>query len=471
MNLYTELIESQKGKERYCQPKRPGLRVQVTPESNRVRGMLELNDQLFVAIGATPYTIDPSFTATAYGTIANDGLQVTMASNRTQAVMCSAGSAYLLEGGNPAVEITWMGEPVSSVCQVNGYFLFLASKGDGFFFSEPGDANSGDSTNFITSDASANKYIAMIAINQEAVLFGTRIIQFYAPNDTGAILAGAAPFVARLGDGTIEFGIDAPAAILKADNALFFLGGDATGRGTIRRLTGYTPFRVSDHGVEVAIRKMQSIYDTVAYAYQEDGHTFIVFNFISNNQTWVMDVESGHWHQRDFWNEELARSEAHRGYCGTSAFGKIIIGDHTNGNIYAQSLDYFSDRLSDTHDNVIRWVRRSSDTNSLNRLIRFGFVEILIQAGVGDGSNGDPAVGTVTPEFDPQMMVSWTDDNGQSTPSNEYQRSMGKLGEFSKRVYINGCGQGRNRVWNLSGTAKTRTCLLGAVADVRVLSR
>lgn len=465
VNLYTELIESNLGKNRYSLNKRPGRRTQAAPVVARVRGMLEVNEQLFAVIGETPYAFDSAFNATAYGVVASDNGPVYLCSNRTQAVFTSAGKAYVLQNGDPAAEITWMGESVVSCGYINGYFVFLSAAGDGFFYSEPGDATLGDATNFIDATASANNYVALIVDHQEIGLFGNRVAQFFSAQDAGAVSAGAAPFVARLSDGTVQRGIAAPAALVSADNSIFWLGGDKEGRGVVWRLNGFTPTRVSDHGVETAIRKMTVVDDCVAWTYQEDGHIFVVFNFITENQTWVIDVESGHWHQRDSWVVETGSSEADRGYCGTAAFGKIIVGDRSNGNIYIQSLDY-----DDDDDEIIRWLRRSSASNNQNKEVTYARFEVLIQAGVGDGSNGDTDEGDVTPEFDPQMMIRYSDDNGNSW-SNEYFRSMGQQGQYGQRVFIEGAGTGRNRVWEMSGTAKVPVHLLAATADVIVRSR
>lgn len=462
MNLTTEFIETQKGKDRYSLNKRAGLLTKVVPEIARVRGMLEVNNQLFAVLGPTPYTLDSAFNPTAYGNVDNDNLPVYWAANRTQAVFTSAGKAYVLQSGEPATPITWIGEQVVSCGFINDYFVFLSINGDGFFYSEPGDATLGTSLNFIPATASANNYVAMIIDHEEIGLFGNRVTQFFAAQDGNAVAAGAAPFVARLSDGTVQRGIAAPAALVSADNSIFWLGGDKEGRGVVWRLNGYTPVRVSNHGVETAVRKMTTVDDCVAWTYQEDGHIFVVFNFIVENQTWVLDVESGHWHQRDWWNQDSASSEAHRGYCATAAFGKIIVGDRTTGSIYVQSLDY-----QDDDGAIIRCQRRSSDTNNMNKLVTYARMEVQIQGGVGDGSNGDPEQGAVTPEFDPQMLITFSDDNGH-TFGDEYSRSMGQQGDYEARVFVEGAGTGRNRVWDLVVTAKVPVHILGATADVIV---
>ncbi len=56
------------------------------------------------------------------------------------------------------------------------------------------------------------------------------------------------------------------------------------------------------------------------------------------------------------------------------------------------------------------------------------------------------------PEIDPKVMIRWSNDWAR-TWSNEYQRSMGKQGEYTKRVIKRGTGIARQRVFEASGTA------------------
>jgi len=64
------------------------------------------------------------------------------------------------------------------------------------------------------------------------------------------------------------------------------------------------------------------------------------------------------------------------------------------------------------------------------------------------------------PETDPQVMIRWSNDWGR-TWSNEYQRSMGKLGEYTKRIIKRGCGIARQRVFEVSGSASVTTVING----------
>ncbi|MFX8627485.1 hypothetical protein ABTM53_15215, partial [Acinetobacter baumannii] len=86
------------------------------------------------------------------------------------------------------------------------------------------------------------------------------------------------------------------------------------------------------------------------------------------------------------------------------------------------------------------------------RLI-FDELEVLIQA--GQKTNREPIV-----------MLDWSDDHGQ-TWSFDRQESLGKVGEWNKRLIFRRLGQAFNRVFRLRLTDASRLIILGAKAKVR----
>jgi len=65
------------------------------------------------------------------------------------------------------------------------------------------------------------------------------------------------------------------------------------------------------------------------------------------------------------------------------------------------------------------------------------------------------------PEVDPKVMIRFSNDGGR-TWSGEYQRSMGKTGEYTKRIIKRGCGIARQRVFEVSGSASVVTVINAA---------
>jgi hypothetical protein len=68
------------------------------------------------------------------------------------------------------------------------------------------------------------------------------------------------------------------------------------------------------------------------------------------------------------------------------------------------------------------------------------------------------------PNIDPQVMLRWSDDGGH-TWSNEHWASMGKIGEYGKRVIWRRLGMTtklRDRVYEISGTDPVKIAIMGA---------
>jgi hypothetical protein len=69
-----------------------------------------------------------------------------------------------------------------------------------------------------------------------------------------------------------------------------------------------------------------------------------------------------------------------------------------------------------------------------------------------------------SPGYNPQAMLRWSDDGGH-TWSNESWASMGKIGEYYRRVFWRRLGMTlklRDRVYEVSGTDPVKIAIMGA---------
>jgi hypothetical protein len=191
--------------------------------------------------------------------------------------------------------------------------------------------------------------------------------------------------------------------------------------------------------------------DAIAYTYQQDGHAFYVLVFPSANTTWVYDVSTQAWHERaGFTNGAFTR---HRSNCQMSFNNKIIVGDFESGNIYSFDLEVYAD-----NGQIQKWLRtwRALPTgqNNLKRTAQHS-LQLDCESGVGlnlgQGS-------------DPEVMLRWSDDGGH-TWSNEHWATIGKIGQFYRRVFWRRLGMTlklRDRVYELSMTDPVKIAIVGA---------
>jgi hypothetical protein len=252
----------------------------------------------------------------------------------------------------------------------------------------------------------------------------------------------------------------------------------------VYRANGYQGQRISTHAVEWQIQQYSDLSDAIAYTYQQDGHSFYVLIFPTANTTWVYDAATQAWHERAGWhNGSFTR---HRSNCQMAFNNKIVVGDFENGNIYSFDLEDYSD-----NGGIQKWLRSwralPIGTNNLKRTAQHS-LQLDIEAGVGlngfvrseviylmtednnflitEDNNfliADQETG-FTQGADPAVMLRWSDDGGH-TWSNEHWSTIGKIGEYYRRVFWRRLGMTlklRDRVYELSGTDPVKIAIMGA---------
>ena len=169
---------------------------------------------------------------------------------------------------------------------------------------------------------------------------------------------------------------------------------------------------------------------------------------IPDEATFVYDVSTGLWHQRQSYGQnDWAVTKA------VHCYNKIFVGDDTNGNIYELDLDYYTDNGT-TIERIAAcpplWAK--SDRAIMSRF------EVDFEAGVGlpvgQGSN-------------PQAVLRWSDDGGR-TWSNELWTSIGQLGQYRNRAVWRRLGQFRQRIMEVSVSDPVKIAIQGGYADLEM---
>ena len=449
VNLFPEVIP-EGGKEAGFLSRCPGLNFLQTVGTGPVRGLWahQTNgSDFYVASGLQFFKVSSlTGTPTLLGAITGTG-QVSIADNGTQLfIACNPDSFIYNETLNTFVQITDVDFPGAvTVGYLDGYFVFNEPDSQKVWVTQLLDGTQVDPLDFASAEGSPDGLVGLIVDHREAWLFGTDSVEVWYD-------AGLADFpLARIQGAFNEIGCVAAFSIAKLDNGLFWLGTDARGQGIVYRANGYTGQRVSTHAIEYAIAQYGNISDAVAYTYQQEGHAFYVLTFPSGNATWVYDVATQAWHERAGWdNGAFTR---HRSNCQCNFGGNIIVGDYENGNIYTLDLDVYADN-SDIQKWLRSWRAIPTGQNTLKRTSQHT-LQLDCEAGVGinDGQGSDP-----------QVMLRWSDDGGH-TWSNEYWQSIGKIGQYFRRVLWRRLGMTlklRDRVYEVSGTDPVKIAILGA---------
>jgi hypothetical protein len=447
VNLFAEVLSE--GKEAAFLQRAPGLRKLATVGFGPIRGLWAFSNDDgtgFMVSGTELYKIDNSYTAIKIGNVSGTG-PVSMADNGTQLFIACGGPSYIYNVDTLAFgQITDADFPGAlTVAYLDGYFVFNEPNSQKMWVTQLLDGTSIDPLDFASTEGAPDGLLAVSSNFREIWAFGTNSIEVW--YDTGA-----SDFpLQRIQGAFNELGLAAAFSVAKVDNGLFWLGRDRRGQGIVYRANGYAGERISTHAVEWQIQQYADLSDAIAYTYQQDGHSFYVLIFPSANTTWVYDLATQAWHERAGWtNGAFTR---HRSNCQMAFNHEIVVGDFENGNIYAFDLDDYSD-----NGEIQKWLRSwralGPGKNDLKRTAHHS-LQLDIDAGVGLNTGQGS---------DPQVMLRWSDDGGH-TWSNENWLSIGKIGEYYRRVIWRRLGMTlklRDRVYEVSMTDPVKIAIMGA---------
>lgn len=450
VNMYPELVP-EGGKTAAFLSRCPGLKRLVAAGNGPIRGLWVLKEYLYAVSGDTLYRLNVIGNTTRWrvkplGTVTGSG-PVSMSDNGTQIFIACNPDGFIYNTTTEVfAQITDPDFPGAvTVGYLDGYFVFNEPNSSRVWVTSLLDGLSVDPLDFATAEGNPDGLVSLIVDHREAWLFGTNSVEVW-------YNAGLPDFpLQRIQGAFNEIGCAAAYSVAKLDNGIFWLGSDARGRGIVYRANGYTGQRISTHAVEWQIQQYGNLSDAIGYTYQQDGHAFYVLIFPSAQTTWVYDVATQSWHERAGW--ENGNFVRHRSNCQAVYDDQIVVGDFENGNIYAFDLNEYSD-----NGQIQKWLRSwralPPNTNNLKRTAQHS-LQIDCEAGMGTNTGQGS---------DPQMMLRWSDDGGH-TWSNEHWTSVGKIGEYYRRVIWRRLGMTlklRDRVYEISGTDPVKLAIMDA---------
>jgi hypothetical protein len=472
INLFPEIVP-EAGKEPAFLQRCPGLQFVREVGTGPIRGLWTFKGYAYVVSGTELYKLDTAYNITFLGNVSGTG-PVSMSDNGIQLFVACNGPSYIYNANtNVFSQITDPDFPGAHVVGfLDNYFVFIEPNSQNIWVTQFFDGTSIDPSDFSTVDGSPDDLTSMIIDHREAWLFGPNSVEVW-------VNAGLSDFPLQRVQGAFnEIGCVATHSVAKLDNGIFWLGADARGNGIVYRAEGYTGKRISTHAVEWQIQSYGDITDAIAYTYQQDGHSFYVLTFPTADKTWVYDVSTGAWHERaGFADGQFTR---HRSNCQMNFNSKIFVGDFENANLYTYEPTVYADN-GQTQKWLRSWRALPTGQNNLKRTAHHT-LQLDCEAGVGLAGvfgvllaeNGD-ILTTETGEpldlesstdagIDPRVMLRWSDDGGH-TWSNEHWAPLGKVGEYSQRVFWRRLGMTlklRDRVYEVSGTDPVKIAIMGA---------
>lgn len=264
----------------------PASTTGATSIPANITGTINAGDALSIALdsGAT-------FTTTAAATVTAASSAIELTDPLPSQV--SAG-AIILDPSNVLGQILAPAfVPSNSVIYMDGYFVLNAAGTRQFFLSGINDGTQYSGLDFATATANTGNVMSVVNFHEQLLLYTSKA------STEVWYDSGAAAFPFQRYDGVyLQRGIGSSLALTNEDNTTFWIGDD----GIAYRLDGFVPVRISTFAMEHAWAQYpQKFSDCNMFVLDQEGHKFVVFQFPSGNQTWVYDISTKIWHERESW--------------------------------------------------------------------------------------------------------------------------------------------------------------------------
>ncbi|GAA4502183.1 hypothetical protein [Gluconacetobacter tumulicola] len=365
----------------------PGMVAFAQCGAGPVWGMCLMGGALYVVSGQALYRVDADGSSLELGATWVTG-PVSMDTNGVDLVWVDgeSGWSYSVAGGVRQITDENF-YPADSVVYFDTYFVFNRAGTQEFFLSPPEAVTPFDGTMFASKEATADPLLAIVNSHEQLYLFGAARTEVWYDAGTAA---PSFPFQ-RFDGAFIQRGIAGPHAHCLEDNTLFFLGDD----GMFYRLAGYQPQRVSTHAIEGAWQAYVTRADARCFSYTLEGHKFITLLFPSAAATWVYDVATGLWHERESWTGSGADSSIGRwrANCAIMAYGRVLVGDWLSGVVGVLNPLVYTELGA-----TMRGLLAAPPVQGLRGRVFMRRFELDVETGIG--LPGMPAVRNVT--YQPQ---------------------------------------------------------------------
>lgn len=449
INMYPDIHELGNGKSNLFFSGTPGLKAEIEAH-DKVRGMyVDVNGDLYVAEGQefVRYRDQVNVDGKPYreryvlGGLYSKTGRVGIAENGLQLCVVDGDSLYLyIYKDNSFQKYTpegWLGS--DSVVYFQGYFVFVEPKTQKYYISSLYDGTNIDALDFASAEDDPDNITAFTQAGGILYMFGDRSIQTMANT-------GDADFpISNVSGGSSAVGCIAKYSVANIANTVIWLGKDEVGFGIVYA-TGagsLSPTKISNFAVDAFIQDQSSVDNATAFTYQENGHNFYCLNFLEGDTTWCYDLDTKSWHERRYMQTN-GQETRHRGEMHVVWKNKHLISDYDKPIIYHQSLKYYDD-----NGDPIRRFRRSPHMAGSD-LERQFFNEFKLDLEVGNHEVDEPVI-----------YLRYSNDGG-FTWSSLLKNTLGKKGDYSKRVIWRRLGSGRDRVWEISINDPIKFTLLNA---------
>lgn len=216
------------------------------------------------------------------------------------------------------------------------------------------------------------------------------------------------------------------------------------GEVKVIRVDGFQYVTVSNPEIETIFNKYTT-NNATALSYTIEGHPFWQINFPTDGKSWLYDGITNLWSELSYG----ALGARHRAEMGTNFLNKMYVADYENGNVYQLRPEVYS-------DNGVPIVREVIGRHVFDeKQVQISRLWVDMESGVGlESGQGE----------DPQIMLQISRDGGHSWGAEKWA-SIGKIGEYTKRIIFRRLGRAYDWLFKLRTSDPVKTIFVGAWVD------
>lgn len=403
---------------------------------------------LYGVYGSKLVAQNPDSSNTEVGSLDSVAGRVSIVRGRDY-VACVDGSNCYTYDGTTFAKVSDLDLPSNPthIIYIDGFFLVNDATTDNFYLSALEDPTSWNALDFEAAAVAPDRALALAATSSLLWALGEESAQPY-------FNSGNADFPYTLSlEGVKPVGVLAPHSVATSVDGIFYLATTPQGGRFVYRLQGTSGQIVTGDEQEALLDKVLDPGDAYGFVYRQGGKSFYVLQLSAtadkSSITMVYNISAGSWETREMQDGSAWRVAGHGIMDNRNVAGSRL------GN---QQLELSLDNYQDVGEELIR-TRRTEIYHTNNLAMDWLEVGFDIEGGVGNFSS---------PGQDPVLRFRYSDDYGR-TWSRWLKHSMGKQGEFKKRVVFRKLGQSHARQLEVSSSAATSLTIIGAYARVQVL--
>lgn len=420
----------------------PGLRVLANVAANGCRGLHVMGTDCFAVIGANVWRFTITGASFNLGPIPNGG-QVSLDSNGEKLciVIPETTEGFVVDRSTGSItkitDADFLG--ATSVCVIDGYYIFTRPNSTQFFLSAINDPLTFNALDFASAEGQADNLVTVLRAGRDLWLLGDATVEIW--SNVGAT---DFPFL-RISGGFISRGCSAQFSAVTRLGGPIWLGNDRS----VYTAQGVIPQKISTEAIDQAINGFARVDDAIGSIEEIDGRAFYILTFPSAEQTWAFDLTAqGAPHERESEGLNYWRAIRHVKFAGGT-----VAGDAVNGNLWLIDPTY-------GFEGTAQIIRTMVGTCFHSENKRLFFSRFSAEFETGNGLNSGQG-------SDPVVWLSWSDDDAHTFGSDAIA-GVGKIGDYRKRVEWRRLGSGRGRVFRLQWSDPIYTTLSAVNVEAEV---